>query len=140
MHSDLDGSLHPAPGADADTVRPSDRPGLTACSLCVGETLGDSDERAGGQLARLRELDALGVARLTLAECLDECNRGDVVVARPARPGRRRSGRTVWLERVAGDELTGALASWLDQGGPGQADVPASLVPFVIDRSRVPGT
>ncbi|WP_315092808.1 hypothetical protein [uncultured Cellulomonas sp.] len=102
----------------------------------MGETLGDSDERAGGQLARLRELDSLGVARLTLAECLDECNRGDVIVARSARSGRRRSGRPVWLERVAGDELTGALANWLDQGGPGRAPMPASLEPLVIDRSK----
>ncbi|NUU15853.1 hypothetical protein HP550_01135 [Cellulomonas humilata] len=117
--------------------RPS-KPGLTACSLCVGETLGDADEREGGQLARLRELDSLGVARLTLADCLDECNRGDVIVARSARSGRRRSGRPVWLERVAGDELTGALANWLDQGGPGGAPVPATLEPLVIDRSKGP--
>ncbi len=32
------------------------RPGLTVCSLCVGETLGAADPRTGGQLARLLDL------------------------------------------------------------------------------------
>ncbi|GEL97316.1 hypothetical protein CTE05_08630 [Cellulomonas terrae] len=138
MPSNLESALQAAPGTGSVAAPPTAKPGLTACSLCVGETLGDSDPRVGGQLARLRELEALGVARLTLAECLDECNRGDVIVARSPRSGRRRSGRPVWLERVAGDELTGALASWLDQGGPGRAPVPAALEPLVIDRSNGP--
>lgn len=106
------------------------------CSLCVGETLGESDVRAGGQLARLRELEANGTARLTLAECLDECNRGDVIVARSARSTRHRSGRPVWLEKVAGDELTHALATWLTRGGPGQEHLPSALEPHVIDRPK----
>ncbi|KQY25290.1 hypothetical protein ASD16_07660 [Cellulomonas sp. Root485] len=110
-------------------------PGLTVCSLCVGETLGDADGRRGGQLARLRELEAVGAARLTLAECLDECDRGDVIVARSARSARRRSARPVWLERVAGDELTASLTTWLARGGPGQAPLPAALEAHVIDRS-----
>ncbi|NKY06203.1 hypothetical protein HF998_04310, partial [Cellulomonas hominis] len=57
-------------------------PGVTACSLCAGETLGDGDPLPGGQMARLRALADRGAARLTLVECLDECERGDVVVAR----------------------------------------------------------
>lgn len=102
-------------------------PGLTACRLCAGETLGPADTLDGGQLARLRQIEARGLARLTLADCLDECERGDVVVARP-RPGQHRvTARPVWFERLAGDELTCELASWLEAGGPGNAEVPTVL-------------
>jgi len=135
LGSDLDTSdLAAADGAGLDRRPPI--PGLTVCSLCVGETLGDSDVRTGGQLARLRELEANGTARLALAECLDECDRGDVIVARSARSAGHRSGRPVWLERVAGDELTQALATWLTRGGPGQERLPTALEAYVIDRPK----
>lgn len=101
--------------------------GLTACSLCAGETLGAADPLDGGQAARLRDLAATGVVRLTLSECLDECERGDVVVVRPSATERRRSARPVWFERLAGDELTGELRQWLEAGGPGRSDLPAAL-------------
>ena len=80
----------------------------------------------------MRRLEATGTARVTLAECLDECNRGDVIVARPIRSNRGRVGRPVWLERVAGDELTGTLADWLADGGPGRSQLPAALTSHVI--------
>ncbi|WP_454850167.1 hypothetical protein [Promicromonospora soli] len=111
-------------------------PGLTACSLCAGETLGHSDTRPGGQLARLRRIEAEGAARLTLTECLDECERGDVVVARPSPSGRNHAGRPVWFEKLAGDEPTATLCQWMRAGGPGLAPLPRTLEPLVIDRSR----
>ena len=117
-----------------DTAAPG-APGLTACSLCAGETLGEDDPCQGGQLARLRALGASGVARLTLSECLDECERGDVVVARPSAAGRDAAGRPVWFERLAGDELTADLADWLGRGGPGRAELPESLAASVITRT-----
>jgi (2Fe-2S) ferredoxin len=113
--------------------RPADTtPGLTACSLCAGETLEGVDPLPGGQRVRLERLAATGVARLTLTECLDRCERGDVVVARPSPRGRTCAGRPVWFERLAGDALTRDLASWLTAGGPGLAPVPASLEPLRI--------
>lgn len=110
-------------------------PGLTACSLCAGETLGELDPLPGGQLARLRRLQARGTARLTLSECLDECNRGDVVVARPSTTGRANGAKPVWFERLAGEQTTAALARWLDGGGPGLAPVPDELAPRIITRA-----
>lgn len=110
-------------------------PGLTACSLCAGETLGASDAHEGGQLARLQDLADDGLARLTLSECLDECERGDVVVARPTGPCRRAGARPVWFERLAGDEATEHLAGWLRTGGPGAAPVPEALLDHVIARA-----
>lgn len=115
------------------------RPGLTACSLCAGETLGSDDPLDGGQLARLRRIEACGTARLTLSECLDECERGDVVVARPSPAGRRKRATPVWFERLAGEELTAELTDWLAEGGPGEAEVPERLRGLVIDRP-VPGS
>lgn len=120
------------------TPDPSDartRPGLTACSLCAGETLGPGDPLAVGQLARLEQLRDRGLADLTTSECLDECDRGDVVVARPSRIGRRCGGRPVWFERLAGDAATADLARWLELGGPGVAEVPDGLTPHRIARS-----
>lgn len=109
-------------------------PGLTACSLCAGETLGAGDTD-GGQLARLHGLADDGVARLTLVECLDQCERGDVVVARPTARCRRAGARAVWFERLAGDDATAELAAWLRLGGPGAAPVPEPLLGHVIERA-----
>ena len=111
-------------------------PGLTACSLCAGETLAGVDPLPGGQAERLRRLADSGAARLTFVECLDECERGDVVVARPARPCRRAGVAPVWFERLAGDDLTTALGSWLRAGGPGAAPVPSELGALVVERSE----
>lgn len=114
-------------------------PGLTACSLCVGETLEGVDLLEGGQAERLRRLAADGVATLAWVECLDECERGDVVVARPSPAARRTSGaaRPVWFERLAGDAATSALASWLRSGGPG-TELPEPIAPLTIDRGDRP--
>ncbi|NKY38021.1 hypothetical protein [Cellulomonas septica] len=124
------------PDRSTTPPRPATRPGLTACSLCAGETLGDDDPLEGGQLARLEALRSRGLADLTLSECLDECERGDVVVARPSVVGRRSAGRPAWFERLAGDELTQELERWLEKGGPGVAEQPAALRPLQIDRSQ----
>ncbi|MDT0164825.1 hypothetical protein Q9R32_04580 [Actinotalea sp. AC32] len=110
-------------------------PALTACSLCSGETLGDGDA-PGGQMARLRAIEEAGLARLALVECLDECERGDVVVVRPSPQGRRCGGRPVWFEQLAGPERSEALARWLGSGGPGLAALPDELGPARIERSR----
>lgn len=115
--------------------RPAEIPGLTACSLCSGEALGALDPLPGGQLARLERLQTRGVARLTLSECLDECNRGDVVIARPSSAGRANGARPVWFERLAGEPATTALARWLQSGGPGLAPLPDELTPHVIRRA-----
>ena len=67
-------------------------------------------------------------------ECLDECERGDVVVARPTGPCRRAGAVPVWFEQLAGDDATAHLARWLGQGGPGSAPLPDALAPHVLRR------
>ena len=110
------------------------KPGLTACGLCAGETLGESDPRQSGQLGRLREVAARGAASLHEVECLDQCNQGDVVVVRPCASGRRRGGRPVWFSGLAGDGPTGTLEKWLRSGGPGESQMPSSLAGLRIAR------
>ena len=122
----------PTDPASDEPVPPRDTPGLTACSLCAGETLADRDPLPGGQTERLRRLADGGAARLTFVECLDECERGDVVVARPTGRRRRAGARPVWFERLAGDEATAHLGAWLRAGGPGAATLPAALRDHVI--------
>lgn len=126
-----------APGA----AEPGDSrgPGLTVCSLCAGETLGRDDAHPGGQLARLEDLAATGLTRLTRVECLDECERGDVVVVRPAAAWRRMGARPVWFERLAGPALTVELAQYLRAGGPGACPVPAALRALEIRREDAVG-
>jgi (2Fe-2S) ferredoxin len=114
-------------------------PGLTACGLCAGETLGEGDSRRDGQIGRLRDIAARGTATLTEVECLDQCNQGDVVVARPCADGRRRGASPVWFSGVAGDELTEMLEEWLSGGGPGHREVPEPLGEKVIDREQPAG-
>lgn len=109
-------------------------PGLTACGLCAGETLGDRDDHPLGQLGRLRDVAASGLAALHEVECLDQCNQGDVVVVRPSPAGRRRGGRPVWFSGLAGEERTAALEQWLRDGGPGTSDVPTALASLRIER------
>jgi (2Fe-2S) ferredoxin len=109
-------------------------PGLTACSLCAGETLGSANPLAGGQLERLRGLLSAGLARLTAVECLDECERGDVVVARPSSRYRAAGAAPVWFERLAGPAVTAELGEWLQAGGPGACALPTSLEELVIRR------
>ena len=66
-------------------------PGITACGLCAGETLGATDTRPGGQLERLRRIAETGDARLTVVDCLDACERGAGGVVRPV-PAARAAG------------------------------------------------
>lgn len=112
-------------------------PGLTACRLCAGETLGDADTHPGGQLGRVRDIAESGDARLTVVDCLDACERGDILVARPI-PAVRAEQPPIWFERLAGDELTSALHRWLRAGGPGVAPLLGPLNPHVIHPDRPP--
>lgn len=94
-----------------------------ACSLCAGRP-GGRDTKAGGRLQRLERLTESGVARLTKVGCLDGCECGDIVVARPTGACRGAGARPVCFERLAGDEATAELADWLRSGGLAQRSCP----------------
>ncbi|KAJ8145017.1 hypothetical protein OY671_001908 [Metschnikowia pulcherrima] len=112
-------------------------PGITACGSCAGETSGATDTRPGGQLERSRRIAETGDARSTVVDCLDACERGDVVVVRPV-PAARAAG-PAWFEQSAGDELTAASHSWIRAGGPGSAPLPDQSAPRAIStQAEVP--
>jgi hypothetical protein len=70
------------------------------------------------QLATIR--DALGERhRVRVSECLKVCERCNVVVVHPTPAARRAGVRLVRLGDVLDDALIGAVAAWLDEGGPG---------------------
>jgi hypothetical protein len=132
---------YPRPVPHDPTPEPAGAlPALTACSLCAGETLEPAVDTAGRQAARLRALAERGSARLTWVECLDECERGDVVVARPTAAHRRGGARPVWFEQLAGDGPTQDLEDWLVQGGPGAVPLPTALETRTIERTPAPGS
>jgi len=107
-------------------------PGLTVCRLCVGETLGAGDPLPGGQLARVEAIAATGAAALTLVDCLDACERGDVVVVRPS-PAVRAEHGPLWFERLAGDAASASLHGWVRAGGPGRSPLPEDLAALRIE-------
>ena len=113
-------------------------PGVSVCSLCAGETLGDGDPEPGGQLVRLGLMCRAGGWTLSEVECLDECERGDVVVVRPSRDARE-LGRPQWFAGLAGQDLTAALDRWLAEGGPGVARPEPELESLRLARTDRPG-
>ncbi len=68
-----------------------------------------------------------------LADCLDACERSNVVVVRPRGRG---TPRPVWLGDVLLEERTRAVGAWVAAGGPGGAPLPPELEHCVFTPSR----
>lgn len=68
--------------------------------------------------------------RVRTVECLDECQRSNVVVVRDHQ-GPRGENDT-WLGDVLSAEATTALTTWITQGGP----LPSRLRPLAFARTR----
>jgi hypothetical protein len=106
---------------------------LTICRDCC---CGSADKHPGtdhdAQLAAIR--GALGDRhRVRVSECLRVCERSNVVVVHPTPAARRAGARLVHLGDVLDDSLVGAVAAWLDAGGPGLAAVPETLTERIFD-------
>ena len=87
------------------------------------------------QLARLRE-----AVPVRVSECLDVCERANVVVVQPSATGRAAGARPVWLGWVNDAGATADIAAWARAGGPGCAEPPPilDLYSFTPPR-RAPG-
>ena len=106
---------------------------LTVCRDCC---CGSSEKHPGvdhdAQLTAIR--GAVGERhRVRVSECLRVCERSNVVVVHPTPAARRGGARLVHLGDVLDDHLVGAVADWLDAGGPGVAEVPAALTARIFD-------
>lgn len=107
-------------------------------TVCRGCCCGRPEKTPGvdhaGQLAALRE--NLPAAQIRVSECLDVCERSNVVVVSPSSAGRAAGARPVWLGLVHDTDAMGDVAAWIDAGGPGLADMPAILDLYEFAPSR----
>jgi (2Fe-2S) ferredoxin len=108
---------------------------VTVCRGCCCGTSKHPDVDHAGQVAALRA-GVPGGGRLRLSDCLDVCERSNVVVVSPSAAGRRAGGRPVWLGEVLHADVLDAVLAWVGAGGPGLTDPPADLGHHVFSPSR----
>lgn len=99
---------------------------VSVCRGCCCGTAKVPHLDHAGQLARLRQsLEKIGQVRVT--DCLDACERSNVVVVQPSRAGRAAGGRPVWLGLANDPSVAEDIIAWVRAGGPGLADLPDLL-------------
>ena len=87
------------------------------------------------QLTDLRTALA-AVARIRRTDCLDVCERANVIVIQPSAEGRRAGGRPVWLGQVNDPGAAADITTWVNNGGPGLAEPPEVLDLYAFQPSR----
>ena len=108
---------------------------VTVCrGCCCGRPEKNPDTDHAAQLERLKQ--RLGAARVRIADCLDVCERANVLVVSPSTAGRAAGGRPVWLGFVGDGDAIEEVADWIDAGGPGAAEPPAALELYEFTASR----
>lgn len=118
----------PAPGAA--------RPTVTVCRGCCCGTLAKVPRLDHeGQLSDLRA-QLTGVAMVRRTDCLDACERANVIVVQPSAEGRKAGGRPVWLGQVNDPDAAADIITWLKNGGPGLAEAPGILDLYTFSPSR----
>ena len=116
-----------APAKDSSTHEQDRRlPGLLLRQRAQGPGL-DHDE----QVRRLSE-----VAEVRVTDCLDVCERANVIVVQPSPAGRAAGGRPVWLGLVNQPDAAEDIAAWIRAGGPGLAPIPDILTLHLFTRTR----
>ncbi|WP_339136040.1 (2Fe-2S) ferredoxin domain-containing protein [Streptomyces sp. f51] len=87
------------------------------------------------QLTDLRtQLATVAMVRRT--DCLDACERANVIVIQPSAEGRKAGGRPVWLGQVNDPGAAVDITAWVKNGGPGLADPPDILDLYTFQPSR----
>ncbi|MFG2195964.1 (2Fe-2S) ferredoxin domain-containing protein [Streptomyces sp. NPDC048639] len=83
------------------------------------------------QAARLAE-----AAPVRVSECLDVCERANVIVVQPSAAARAAGARPVWLGLVNDDAATEDIVAWVRAGGPGIAAQPDILELYTFPPPR----
>lgn len=112
------------------------RPTVTVCRGCCCGTpakVPRLDHEA--QLTDLRTRLA-GVAMVRRTDCLDACERANVIVIQPSAEGRKAGGRPVWLGQVNDSDAAADITTWVENGGPGLAEAPGILDLYAFTPSR----
>jgi (2Fe-2S) ferredoxin len=117
----------PTPGAA--------RPTVTVCRGCCCGTPKVPRLDHTAQLADLRQSLA-DVATVRRTDCLDACERANVIVIQPSAEGRQAGGRPVWLGLVNDPDAAADITAWVTAGGPGLADPPDILDLYTFNPSR----
>ncbi|MEU5431815.1 (2Fe-2S) ferredoxin domain-containing protein [Streptomyces sp. NPDC020719] len=117
----------PGPGATQPTV-----------TVCRGCCCGSPKVPGLDHTAQLRDLrqGLVGTATVRVTDCLDACERANVIVVQPSAEGRRKGGRPVWLGLVNDPDATSDITTWIKDGGPGITDPPAILDLYAFRSSR----
>lgn len=106
-----------------------DRDLLLCRDCCCGSATKHPATDHDAQRERL-EAEAPPGVRVRVVDCLDECDRSNVVLVRDFTVGRR--PRDTWLGGVLDDGSTTALLAWVADGGP----TPEVLTGHVFPRRR----
>lgn len=106
------------------TASAEDAVTVTVCrGCCCGSRSKHPELDHDAQLERVRA--GVGpAARVRVSDCLDACERSNVMVLTPSASGRRAGGRPVWLGGVLDDETTDDVAGRAGSGGPGASEPP----------------
>ncbi|MFJ9345438.1 (2Fe-2S) ferredoxin domain-containing protein [Streptomyces sp. NPDC101237] len=119
----------------APTTTGAARPTVTVCRGCCCGTSKVPGLDHTAQLSDLRHaLDKTATIRVT--DCLDACERANVIVVQPSAEGRKAGGRPVWLGLVNDPDATTDIAAWVESGGPGITDPPGILDLYTFRPSR----
>ena len=99
-------------------------------TVCRGCCCGTDRKHPGvdhaGQVAALVH-GIGGTGRVRVTDCLDACERSNVVVVGPSPDGRRAGARPSWLANVLHPETVDEIIEWVRGGGPGIGDPPGLL-------------
>ncbi|WP_086022419.1 hypothetical protein [Streptomyces sp. LaPpAH-108] len=95
---------------------------VVVCRDCCCGTAKVPGVDHAAQTARLR-----AEVPVRVSECLDACERANVIVVQPSAAGRAAGGRPVWLGLVNDPAATEDITEWVRAGGPGIAPLPEIL-------------
>lgn len=112
------------------------RPTVTVCRGCCCGTPAKVPRL--DHEAQLTDLctQLTGVAMVRRADCLDACERANVIVIQPSAEGRKAGGRPVWLGQVNDPGAAADITTWVKNGGPGLAEAPDILDLYTFQPSR----
>ncbi|MGW3313620.1 (2Fe-2S) ferredoxin domain-containing protein [Streptomyces sp. NPDC001073] len=120
-----------APGTGAGAERPT----VTVCRGCCCGTPKIPGLDHAAQLRDLRQAMG-GAATVRVTDCLDACERANVIVIQPSPTGRKAGGRPVWLGLVNDRDATADITAWVASGGPGVTEPPGILDLYLFSPSR----
>lgn len=112
---------------------------IVTVTVCRGCCCGSRSKHPGfdhdGQLEHVRAASGSGV-RVRVTDCLDACERSNVMVVSPSAAGREAGARPVWLGDMLDDDAVTDVVEWALSGGPGVAEAPRVLDLYEFRPSR----